>query len=101
MAELTSLNIKIDRDLKNQADLLFNAMGMTLTTAVNVFVRQAVQEQAIPFKIRLDNDRLAALRAKEALQEARVQAVSNGTADMTMEEIDNEIQAYRRKKRGS
>ena len=100
MAETTSLNIKIDRDLKNQADILFNAMGMTLTTAVNVFVRQAVQEQAIPFKIRLDSDRSAAARAKEALQESRAQAISNGTSNMAMDDIDNEIHAYRRENRG-
>ena len=51
MAEVTNLNIKIDRDLKLKADRLFNEMGMNLTTAVNVFVRQAVLERAIPFKI--------------------------------------------------
>lgn len=51
MAEVTNLNIKIDRELKAEADRLFNEMGMNLTTAVNVFVRQAVLERAIPFKI--------------------------------------------------
>ena len=51
MAEVTNLNIKIDRELKNKADKLFSDMGMNLTTAVNVFVRQAVLERAIPFRI--------------------------------------------------
>ncbi len=51
MAGVTNLNIKIDRDLKAEADRLFNEMGMNLTTAVNVFVRQAVLERAIPFRI--------------------------------------------------
>ena len=68
MAELTSLNIKIDRDLKSQADQLFNAMGMTLSTAVNVFVRQAVQEQAIPFKIHL-NDMRGKMISSQTLSE--------------------------------
>ena len=40
MAGVSNLNIKIDRELKAQADKLFNDMGMNLTTAVNVFVRQ-------------------------------------------------------------
>ena len=99
MAELTSLNIKIDRNLKKQADALFNAMGMTLSTAVNVFVRQAVQEQAIPFAVRLDSDAAVTSRAKEALKEARAQSVINGTANMTMDEIDAEIQSYRQERR--
>lgn len=51
MADVTNLNIKIDRDLKAEADRLFGEMGMNLTTAVNVFVRQAVLERAIPFRI--------------------------------------------------
>ena len=59
LPELTSLNIKIDRELKAQADVLFNRMGMNLTTAVNIFVRQAVQEQAIPFRIHLSDDTLS------------------------------------------
>ena len=51
LAGVTTLSIKIDRDLKAQADSLFNDMGMSMTTAVNVFIRQAVQQQAIPFQI--------------------------------------------------
>lgn len=54
MADVTNLNIKIDRELKAEADRLFNEMGMNLTTAVNVFVRQAVLQRAIPFKIYRD-----------------------------------------------
>ena len=101
MAELTSLNIKIDRELKSQADNLFNKMGMTLTTAVNIFVRQAVQERAIPFKIYLQDDESEILlKAKQALRDIQEQSVINGTSEMTIEEIDAEIAAYRQEKRG-
>jgi DNA-damage-inducible protein J len=51
LSEVTNLSVKIDRALKAEADKLFNEMGMSLTTAINVFVRQAVLEQAIPFRI--------------------------------------------------
>jgi DNA-damage-inducible protein J len=89
VAETTSLNIKVDRDLKTQADTLFNAMGMTLTTAVNVFIRQAVQEQAIPFKIHLDDKN----RFHELLDSMRSEAAKRGF--MSDEEINAEIQAAR------
>lgn len=46
-----STNIKIDPELKEQAQELFESLGMNLTTAVNVFLRQSVREQAIPFRI--------------------------------------------------
>ena len=46
-----STNIRIDTELKRQAQQLFSDLGMDMTTAVNIFLRQAVREQAIPFRI--------------------------------------------------
>ena len=48
---LKSTNIKIEEDLKKQAQQLFSDLGMDMTTAVNIFLCQAVKEQAIPFRI--------------------------------------------------
>lgn len=90
MAETTNLNIKVDRDLKTQADTLFNAMGMTLTTAVNVFIRQAVQDQAIPFKVHLNDDKN---KFHKLLDSMRSEAAKRGF--MSDEAINAEIQAAR------
>lgn len=46
-----STNIKIEPELKQKAQKLFSELGMDMTTAVNIFLRQAVREQAIPFRI--------------------------------------------------
>ena len=46
-----STNIKIDPELKEQAQDLCESRGMNLTAAVNIFLRQSVREQAIPFRI--------------------------------------------------
>ena len=46
-----STNIRIDTELKRQAQQLFSDLGMDMTTAVNIFLHQAVREQAIPFRI--------------------------------------------------
>jgi len=56
MGDLASLNVKIDRTIKKEADSVANAMGMTLSTAINVFVRQMVYEKAIPFRIHLQGN---------------------------------------------
>ena len=56
MAQQINVNIRMDKDIKEQADNLFNDLGFNLTTAVNAFVRQALRERAIPFKIKTDND---------------------------------------------
>jgi len=45
------VTIRVDRDLKERADSLFTRLGMNMTTALNVFLRKAVDEEAIPFAI--------------------------------------------------
>ena len=95
MAGVTNLNIKIDRDLKTQADRLFNDMGMTLTTAVNVFVRQAVLERAIPFKIYRD----AESTKKDSIEQRRaaMQEIRELLADVDGNSIDlDQMKAERR-----
>lgn len=47
-----STSISIDADVKANAQELFADLGMDLSTAINVFLRQAVYEQSFPFDIR-------------------------------------------------
>ena len=49
----TNVCIRIDTELKAQAEALFGELGMNLTTAFNIFLRQAVREKGIPFAIKL------------------------------------------------
>lgn len=46
-----STNIKIDPDLKKESQALFEQLGLNLSTAINMFLRQSVREQAIPFRV--------------------------------------------------
>ena len=46
-----STNIKIDPDLKKESQILFEQLGLNLSTAINMFLRQSVREQAIPFRV--------------------------------------------------
>ena len=50
----TNISIRMDTELKSQADALFNELGMSLSTAFNIFVRQSVREGRIPFSISLN-----------------------------------------------
>lgn len=50
----TNVSIRMDTELKAQADELFAELGMNLSTAVNIFVRQSLREGGIPFEIRTD-----------------------------------------------
>ena len=48
---ISNVSFRIDTDLKNEANALFESLGMTLTTAFNVFLRQAVREKGMPFAV--------------------------------------------------
>ena len=50
----TNISIRMDSDLKAQAEALFNELGMNITTAFNIFVRQSLREGRIPFEISLN-----------------------------------------------
>jgi DNA-damage-inducible protein J len=48
---MAQVNIRIEDDLKEQADAIFKELGMNMTTAFNIFVRQTVREGGIPFAV--------------------------------------------------
>jgi len=107
MAETTNLSIRIDRDLKEEADQVFNSLGMNLTTAITVFVRQAVRQKKIPFEIALypetDGKGVSMRDAMAASERIWQNSIKNGTDKLTPEDIDAEISAVRteRKARGA
>ena len=47
----TNISIRMDNDLKAAAEALYAELGMNLSTAFNIFVRQSLREGGIPFKI--------------------------------------------------
>ena len=49
--EPVSTNIKLDPDLKRDAQVLFDNLGLSMSAAVSLFLRQSVREQAIPFRV--------------------------------------------------
>lgn len=50
----TNISIRMDSDLKIKADKLFGDLGMNISTAFNIFVRQSLREGRIPFEISLN-----------------------------------------------
>ena len=64
----TNLNIRTDKAIKEQAEQIFNELGLNMTTAINLFLRTAIREHGIPFDLKLEapNDTTAA-----AIEEGR------------------------------
>ena len=68
----TNLTIRIDSGIKNEAEKLFDDLGMSISTAFNIFLRQAIRMQAIPFSISrgiTNRVTLAATREAERIAE--------------------------------
>lgn len=51
----TNLNVRVDENLKKSAEELFNELGMNMSTAINIYLKQAVRKQAIPFELKAPN----------------------------------------------
>ena len=51
MAETINVTVRLDRDVKENAERMFSDFGMNLSTAFNIFVRQALRQGKIPFEI--------------------------------------------------
>ncbi len=50
----TNITIRMDSELKKQAEELFSDLGLSMTAAFTVFAKQAVREQRIPFELTRD-----------------------------------------------
>jgi DNA-damage-inducible protein J len=53
---MAQLNIRIDDDVKEQAERLFVELGMNFSTAVNVFIKQALRQGGLPFAVTTETD---------------------------------------------
>lgn len=49
------VNIRIDEDLKAQADTMFESMGLNLSAAVTIFLKRAVADGEIPFTVKIND----------------------------------------------
>ena len=56
MADST-LTIRTDEELKMKANEVFSSLGMSMTTAINLFLKQAVIKRAFPCSLELENSR--------------------------------------------
>ncbi|MCL2152987.1 MAG: type II toxin-antitoxin system RelB/DinJ family antitoxin [Oscillospiraceae bacterium] len=51
MAETINVTIRLDKEIKEQAESMFKDFGMNLSTAFNIFARQSLRQGRIPFEI--------------------------------------------------
>ncbi len=60
-----NLNIRTDKDVKEQAEQIFAELGLNMTTAINLFLRTAIRKRGIPFDLLLDAPNETTIAAME------------------------------------
>ena len=99
MAQST-FSVRMDENLKKQFDMLCNEFGMTASTAINIFARAVVYQQRIPFEITANPAReITREGALNAFLSLRKCAEENGLQDMSVDEINEEINAARNERK--
>jgi DNA-damage-inducible protein J len=81
--DMSTVNVtfRVDDELKKQADDLFSDLGMSLSTAFNIFLRQSVREQQIPFTVSRNVPNAVTLAAMDAAEkDVGRETISDGKA---------------------
>jgi len=68
-SETVMVSIRMDKELKQNAEALFAEFGMNMTTAINVFAKQSVREGRIPFEISLRVPNAVTLAAMQEIED--------------------------------
>ena len=87
-------SITIDSETKAQAQELLSDLGLDLSTAVNIFLRQAIRENAIPFSISRDvpnADTIAAIEELDEMKKHPENYKSYGNVKEMMEDILRDV----------
>ncbi|HHY22968.1 MAG TPA: type II toxin-antitoxin system RelB/DinJ family antitoxin [Clostridiaceae bacterium] len=50
----TNINVRVDSEVKQKAEAIFNELGLNMSTAMNMFLRYSIRYGGIPFDLRLD-----------------------------------------------
>ena len=84
----TNVTIRMDKELKAQADALFNALGLNMSTAMGVFCRQAVRLGKIPFDLAIDIPNKETLAAIDDVNNNRDVSKSYDDIDELMRDLN-------------
>ena len=88
MSETKALNLRVDADLKHQAELIFSALGIPTSTAINMFLRSVVRYGGIPFDLRLSANQMETLQAINDVNHHRNLSKTYDSVKDLMEELN-------------
>ena len=91
---MAQINIRIDDELKEKAEVFLDELGFTFSSAFNVFIKQAIRERRIPFDIDLrslyPSSDFQLTKAELVLRAAEMESGSNIVVNELIEEQEND-----------
>ncbi len=94
----TLVQIRVDKELKNEATNIFEQLGLALPTAFRIFLKKSVEERGIPFSMRVNSEKKSLKKADDILKIANREAKKNKIQNISLDKINAEINAYRKRK---
>ena len=76
MSKKVSINIRVDESTRLEAESIFEQLGLTMSGAINMFLKQVVREKAVPLSMELD-PMFTSRTVKEDMEEARKMRTDN------------------------
>ncbi len=86
-----NMSIRMDTELKKQADAMLADMGLNMTTAMNMFLRQVVRQGKIPFEIATDipnAETLAAMKEVDDMINGKIPAKKYTSTDELFKDLE-------------
>lgn len=90
------LQVRVDEKLKNQATLVYNELGIDLSTAIRMFLKKSVLIGGIPFDTKISDETLNAILSLDTM---RSMSEENGNSLMDLDSINEEIKQTRGEKK--
>lgn len=89
---MATINVRVDETVKKDATALLESLGLDMTTAVNLYLRQIIIRGGIPFDVRKPNvETLAAIEEVEKMRRGELQTKGYNTFAELVKEIKDEI----------
>lgn len=77
MANTTNFSVRMDSDIKKQCEAVYGELGINLTTAINVFLRQSLRVGGFPFDVRLKQPNKETIEAERIARDPSVKRYSD------------------------
>lgn len=84
---MAQINICIDEQLKEKAEVLFGELGMTMSTAINIFIRQSVRIGGLPFEVTTQTDPFFSQANMRALRASMIEINDEKLISKTLDEL--------------